>query len=234
MLWRSIAVVGLAAMLWTNSAQGQHESRASTGTDQAQSEISTLNTDAAIKVRVNLVLARVVVRDGAGKVVSGLTQDDFQVFDNGKRQKISAFNVETLATPAGAVTADGAGRIEEPKDNGGAAAMNPSAMSRRFVALVFDDLHMKAADAMAVRAATKKLFAGLTPTDRVAIYSTSGIVQQDFTADAETLRKTLAAVIPHPAKGESEFRCPNISYYQADLMVNKNDQEARMPQRKMQ
>src|SRR5579871_1913272 len=99
-------------------------------------------------------------------------------------------------------------------------------LPRRFVALVFDDSHMKVAEAMAVHAATEKLFATLTPTDRVAIYSTQGNVQQDYTADAARLRETLAAIVPHPAKGEGQYECPNISYYQADLISNKRDGEA--------
>jgi hypothetical protein len=51
-------------------------------------------------------------------------------------------------------------------------------------------------------------------------------VQQGFTGDAETVRKQLAAIIPHPAKGEGQYGCPSISYYQADLIVNKHDSEA--------
>ena len=180
---------------------------------------------------MNLVQVRVVVRDAGGKLVSGLKQEDFQVLDNGKQQRISTFSVETAETPAksGAAGAK-AGGTETVKgtegESGGGGVVNASEMPKRFVALVFDDLHMKAADAMAVRSATKKLFATLTPTDRVAIYSTHGNVQQDFTGDAEILRKTLAAVIPHAGKGEGEYECPNITYYQADLIVNKHDQEA--------
>lgn len=226
MLWRSVAILGLASILSTYSAHGQQEPPASSEPGQAQSEISTVSTDAAIKVRVNLVLVRVVVRDGAGKVVPGLKQDDFQVFDNGKRQKISAFNVETLETRGTAATPDSSSMGERPKDDATATMVNASVMPRRFLALVFDDSHLKAADAIAVRSATKKLFENLTPTDRVAIYSTRGDVQQDFTGDAETLRKTLAAIVPHPAKGEGQFECPNITYYQADLIVNKHDRDA--------
>lgn len=51
-------------------------------------------------------------------------------------------------------------------------------------------------------------------------------MQQDYTGDAAELRKTLAAIVPHPAKGEGQYECPNISYYQADLIVNKHDEEA--------
>src|SRR5215831_11273471 len=227
MLWRWTVLLAMASSLSMSRTQGQQPERAAspTATNSAQSEISTRSTD-AIKVRVNLVLVRVVVRDGAGRVVPGLKQDDFQVFDKGKRQKISAFNVETLETRTTATTPDDTGKKEEPDDAAGAPAVSGSVMPRRFLALVFDDSHLKSGDALAVRAAAQKLFASLTPTDRVAIYSTRGDLQQDFTGDAETLRKTLAAIVPHPAKGEGQYECPNITYYQADLIVNKHDRDA--------
>jgi VWFA-related protein len=230
MLWRWIALLAMVSSLSVSGAQGQQPGRpaAPTATDSTQSEISTRSTDAAIKVQVNLVLVRVVVREAGGKVVAGLKQEDFQVFDKGRRQKISAFSVETTEKPgengAAAVTEKVVG-AEAPAE-AGAGVVQASAMAQRFLALVFDDSHLKAADAMAVHSATKKLFASLTPTDRVAIYSTHGDVQQDFTADAQTLRKTLAAIVPHPGKGEGQYECPNISYYQADLIVNKHDRDA--------
>lgn len=221
---RSVVLLGIASMAWTCLAQRQQpEPPASVATDQAQSEISTLSTDAAIKVRVNLVLMRVVVRDGAGKVVPGLKQNDFQVFDNGKKQKVSTFSLETTETQTNAAITT---RDTKAENEPGNAAVSAATMPRRFVALVFDDLHMKAADAMAVHAATEKLFANFSPTDRVAIYSTQGEVHQDFTSDVETLRKTLKEIVPHPAKGEGQYECPNMSYYQADLVANKHDQEA--------
>jgi VWFA-related protein len=233
MLWRWIAGLAVALSQWVSGAQGQQQGQAAApAADSTESEISTRGTDTAIKVQVNLVPVRVVVKDAAGNVVSGLKQEDFQVLDNGKKQRISSFSVETAETQGESVAAT-AGEKAAGTETGkgaegkaGAGVANASPMPQRFVALVFDDLHMKAADAMAVRAATKKLFASLTPTDRVAIYSTTGTVQQDFTGDAEILRKTLASVVPHPAKGEGHYECPNISYYQADLIVNKNDQEA--------
>ena len=229
MLWRWIALLAMVSGLSVSGAQGQQQGQAGApATGNTQSEISTRSTDAAIKVQVNLVLVRVVVRDAGGKVVPGLKQEDFQVFDKGRRQKISSFSVETTEKPgengAAAMTEKVVG-AEAPAE-AGTAVMHASAMAQRFLALVFDDSHLKAADAMAVHSATKKLFASLTPTDRVAIYSTTGNVQQDFTADAQTLRKTLAAIIPHPSKGEGDMECPNITYYQADLIVNKHDRDA--------
>src|ERR1700739_2626887 len=54
------------------------------------SEVTSHDTPATFKVRVNLVLVRVVVRDSKGKEVSGLKKEDFQLFDNRKPQTISS------------------------------------------------------------------------------------------------------------------------------------------------
>lgn len=228
MPWHWIAVLALVSNMLVSGARGQTtgQGQPPAAADSAQSEISTRSADAAIKVQVNLVLVRVVVRDSAGRAVPGLKQEDFQVFDNGKRQKISSFNAETADSQAKTAANAVVETSEEPNGEATAAVVKTPALPHRFLALVFDDLHMKAADAMAVRAAATKLFASLTPTDRAAIYSTGGEVKQDFTDDAETLRKTLAAIVPHPVKGEGQYECPNITYYQADLIVNKHDQDA--------
>src|SRR5690242_17328857 len=59
----------------------------------------------AIQVQTNLVEVGVVVRDGRGKVVEGLTQNDFEIYDQGKKQRIALFSLEgtsrtTAAAPA--------------------------------------------------------------------------------------------------------------------------------------
>jgi hypothetical protein len=57
-------------------------------TDLSQNKIST------IKVNVNLVLVRVVVRDSQGRTLGTLRQQDFQLRDNGKAQSITRFSLE--------------------------------------------------------------------------------------------------------------------------------------------
>ncbi|HUQ91391.1 MAG TPA: VWA domain-containing protein [Bryobacteraceae bacterium] len=55
----------------------------------AESDAST------IKVDVDLVNVLFSVRDKKGTLMPGLTKDDFQVFEDGKEQKIAAFTKET-------------------------------------------------------------------------------------------------------------------------------------------
>ena len=75
-------------------------------------------SDATFKSNVNLILVDVVVRDRSGAVVSGLTQDDFQILEDNKAQQIVSFAFERdLAKP--------------PDDRDGLAARGRGEASRR-------------------------------------------------------------------------------------------------------
>src|SRR5690242_4725544 len=49
---------------------------------------------------VNLVLVDVVVRDKKGVIVKGLTADDFELYEDGKKQQIVSFAFEQVANSA--------------------------------------------------------------------------------------------------------------------------------------
>ena len=169
---------------------------------------------------------RVVVRDSKGKVVPNLRREDFQLFDNRKPQAITYFSIETPESqalkPAPSVPAnDEAGATPKELE---AAAKN---LPQRFVAVLFDDVHMSMQDTTAVRDAATRLFGALVPSDRVAMFSASGQFQLKFTADHELLAKSLYSIVPHPTSGNAGFHeCPDVPYYQADLIQNKNDSQA--------
>ena len=184
-------------------------------------EVSSKDTGTTFKVRVNLVQVRVVVRDNKGKLVEGLKREDFQVFDQGKLQALTTFGVETPATrrertEAAAKTQQAAG-----EDSSG----EKMALPERFVALVFDDIHLKMEDAVPVRTSAKALIDAMTPTDRMGIYSTSGQLKVEFTTDKPQLEQSLLAVVPRPraeARG-GVSGCPDVTYYMADQYVNKHN-----------
>lgn len=188
-------------------------------------EISTRDTPTTFKVRVNLVLVRVVVRDQLGKVVTNLKKEDFQVFDNRKPQVISSFSVETPETHVPA-TSRPAATSESLVDNASAAAAI-AALPQRFVGLVFDDTNMLIEDTTFVRDAATRLFGALAPSDRVAIYSTSGQLTRDFTDNRDALKESLLGIVPRPLAGGAGFHdCPEVNFYQSDLIVNKQDLQA--------
>jgi VWFA-related protein len=185
-------------------------------------EVSSRDTAPTFKVRVNLVLVRVVVRDQQGHVVSNLKKEDFQLTDNRKPQIISTFGVETPESHVVPTATSEDPNV--PADPATAKAVS-AALPQRFVSVVFDDQHLTTQDAMFVRNAAGKFLDSLAPSDRVGIYSTSGQFTQEFTDDRELLRKTLLKIQPHsPTAGTHD--CPDVSYYQADLIQNRNDPQA--------
>jgi hypothetical protein len=87
-----------------------------------------------VRSSVNEVLVPVVVRDAHGHVVGNLTKEDFQVFDNGKPQKITGFTLIKRATENSAANSSAPGRdaIDSP------AVSQPPSPPQRFVAILFD------------------------------------------------------------------------------------------------
>jgi VWFA-related protein len=185
-------------------------------------EVSSRDTPPTFKVRVNLVLVRVVVRDVQGRVVPNLHKEDFQLFDNRKPQIISTFSVETPESRVVPTTTSADPSASPDPDAVKAVA---SKLPQRFVSVVFDDQHLTMQDALFVRTSAGRFFESLAASDRVGIYSTSGQFTQEFTEDHNLLRKSLLNIIPHsPTAGIHD--CPDISYYQADLIMNKNEPQA--------
>ena len=196
----------------------------SSNTSQSPStaEVVTRDSSTTFKVRVNVVLVRVVVRDQKGKAIDSLKKEDFQLFDNRKPQTISTFSLETPAShtiPVVTVSDHSEADVEK---------VQPAvpALPQRFVSLLFDDLHLSMEDAVYDRTAATKIFDSMAPSDRVGIYTTSGQFAQEFTSDHEVLKKALNQIIPRPLFNSAVHDCPDISYFQADLIENKQDSQA--------
>src|SRR5438445_11061554 len=146
----------------------------------ASAEVVTRDSAATFKVRVNLVLLRVVVRDQNGKVVDNLKKEDFLLFDNRKPQTISTFSLETPLSHAVPIVT-----VSDHPDSD-AVEKNPSmvaALPQRFVSLLFDDLHLAMVDAVTVRLAATHVLESMAPSDRVAIFTSSGQFSQEFTSN---------------------------------------------------
>src|SRR6266851_497335 len=187
-------------------------------------EVSTHDTPTTFKVRVNLVLVRVVVRDARGKIVHDLKKEDFQLYDNRKIQTISSFSVETPETRTASAVASTA--AEGSSSSADAAAGKAVVLPQRFVSMVFDDVHLSMEDAVFVRDSATRFFGALAASDRVSLNTTSGQLTQEFTDDHDKLAKALLGITPRPLTGAGFHDCPDVSYYQADLIVNRSDQQA--------
>src|SRR5260370_26262784 len=49
---------------------------------------------------------------------------------------------------------------------------------------------------------------------------------QEFADDHDKVAKALLGIVPRPLTGQSFHDCPDVSYYKADLIVNKSDVQA--------
>ncbi len=186
-------------------------------TPPEQAETTTRDEAVTFRVRSNLVLVPVVVRDQKNNAVGDLKREDFQLFDRGKAQVITKFSMEKQALKAATAKA-------KPSDALPGETPSANAIPERFTAFVFDDLHMKFEDLVPTRDAAGRRIDALEPTARAGIYTTSGRVVQDFTDDRAKLRETLRRVQPWTHTGL--IKCPDVGYYQADLIINKEFEDA--------
>ena len=95
-------------------------------------------------------------------------------------------------------------------------------LPERYVAYLFDDIHLKRGDLLQSRVAVNRhLDEALEPNARAAIFTTSGRMAADFTDDRETLHKAVNSILPWTSGPDPEVDCPPVSYYMADLLSNK-------------
>jgi VWFA-related protein len=187
-------------------------------------EMSSHDAPATFSAKVNLVMVPVVVRDAHGKAVGTLKKEDFQLFDKGKPQVIARFSVEKAgetAIPAEVATDEAA------IDKSAEPASTAAPIAQRFVLYLFDDVHTTTADLIQARDAADRHFSeSLGPTTRAAIFTTSGQGNQDFTDDRVKLHEALMKLMARPTLGPAGSECPDLTYYMADLIRNKNDTTA--------
>ena len=153
---------GLLALSMFSPVLAQVSSLPSGKDSAATGELSSRDEVATFKVKVNLVLVRVVVRDSEGRAIGNLKREDFQLFDNRKPQEIRNFTVEQPGTQV---------QREEktsPPTTGAEGGKAPE-VPERYLAFVFDDIHLNPSDAMQVRTAADRYLSSLAQNDRAAI-----------------------------------------------------------------
>jgi VWFA-related protein len=215
----------LALAPWTlawQSAPAPTDSSGSTTAkaEKAAPELASHDDATTFKVNVRLVLVRVVVRDAEGRAIGTLRKEDFQLFDDRKLQTITQFSLEQPGTQV--AREQKATQIETSDQPTKQTANVPE----RFVAYLFDDIHLKTEDLLAVRDASIRHVSSLRSTDRAAIFTTSGQGNLDFTDDQAKLHEALLRLQSRPLTAPVTQECPYMSYYMADLIVNQHDSQA--------
>lgn len=188
-----------------------------------EAEVTTRDEPVTFKVQSNLVEVPVIVRDSQGHAIGNLRQEDFRVFDKGKRQEITKFYVQKAAGPAAPDKRAESSRAENGPAGGGQVsgaskgAAAPPVLPTHFVAFVFDDVHIRFEDLPQVRAAAVKYIrTSLQPGDRAALFTTSGRIGVDFTDIPEALIGPLLKITPNPIGAAMFGSCGMyVSYFQA-------------------
>src|SRR5580700_6502075 len=195
---------------------------------QTSSEVTQRDAPFTFSTGVNLVLAPVVVRDRAGHAIGTLKKEDFQLFDKGKLQEISKFSIEKAEAPP---TLPDTSTETDANGNPQAKPAGPAAqpIAGHFIMWLFDDLHLSFGDLGQTRQAAKRVLKeSFAPGTRAAIYTTSGHTSLDFTDDRDKLDATLDQIKTWPTipNDDAAKPCLDVSYFQADRIINGNDQQA--------
>ena len=147
-----------------------------------------------LKENAELVLTNVVARDAkTGELVRGLTQSDFSIFENGKRQEIATFDFQSvdMATTLNEATVSGLAAGASGNGSKAAVVARPEDLrNHRLMVMFFDLTSMQPEDLdRAVKAARDFLTNKMQPADLVALVSLGDTlkVDQDFTADRKVL-----------------------------------------------
>jgi VWFA-related protein len=184
---------------------------------QSQPEVTSHEATVTFSSKVNMVSVPVVVRDAEGRAVGNLMQEDFQLFDKGKLQVITKFSVEKSDTGFVEVETSGVSKGQPSRTKAA-----PPVLPERYVAYLVDDIHLEGGDLLQThQALNRHLDEALEPNSRAAIFTTSGRMMADFTGDREKLHKAVNSILPWTSGPDSENDCPPITYYMADLLVNK-------------
>jgi len=175
-----------------------------------QPQLAVLHSEA------RLVEVEIVVRDSRGKPVKGLSRDDFEVLDSGKRREAVAFSVENNASREPAPGQQTKARPSAPVPPSIPVPMQ-SVSAGRSIALLFDDVNTPPGDlGRAKIAASRFIKEELSAGDGVAIFDTSAGEVVRFTSDTKLLITGVQGLQSHPRLSAGGIgSCPRITVYQA-------------------
>ncbi len=140
------------------------------------------------KVEVNYVEVDAVVVDKQGNFVRDLKADDFQLFEDGKPQKIRAYSLVEIPVER----AEKPLFVKQPIEPD--VQTNATGLDGRIYLLLLDDLHTAAQRSERVRAAARRFVQQMGINDQAAVVCTSGRTDaaQEFTSNKTLLLDALA------------------------------------------
>jgi VWFA-related protein len=216
-----VLALGICALLAAAQTLSPGEVRLSSHPYQSQP---------AIHFETRLVQLEVVVRDSHGRAVSGLTKDNFAVFDAGTKRELTAFSVEKFNAPADIPSKS----TSHPSD--ATVRLTPSEpeptsekpLSGRWIALLFDDINTLPGDLSHAKiAAARFVKEAVRSGDHIAIFTTSAGMAVEFTNDPPAILAAMTRVQAHPRAAPGGLAlCPRMTAYEA-YEIMKGDPSAR-------
>ena len=180
--------------------------------------------DDTVRVETQIVQVDVVVTDKQGKLISDLSRDDFQVYEDGRPQSLAFFSVGTVARPASWLRTE-----SRPVTTESAPARATTELSAgRHIVLAVDDLHLAPGNLMQARQALLKFIdQQMAGDDRVALVTTSGTLgmYEQFTTDRAALQRAINRLSVQDRSVNTTLDIPRITPYQAEL-IERNDRDA--------
>ena len=149
------------------------------------------------RVAVDAVRIDAVVTDRDGRIVSDLTADDFEVLQDGKRQRVTfAQFVPVLSSPVSPASAPSPRRSTGPVPPPASPAPVTRASIQRTFAIVVDDLGLSVESFYYLKRGLHDFIdRDLQPTDLVGIMRTGGTTAvQPFTTDRRILHAAVDAL----------------------------------------
>jgi VWFA-related protein len=178
LIWVTAICVGCGVTMWlADTSTAVHAQAAQTqatpepaGQQQPAADAPSPSQATVFKAQTKLVLVDSIVTDKKGNYIRDLAQKNFRVWEDNKEQEVKSFSYES----------------------GNASPNNPM---KRYLVLFFDNSTMEFGDQAAARqAATKFIDDNAGPNRQMAIADFGGTLRitQNFTADAERLKKVVA------------------------------------------
>ena len=174
-----------------------------------QSAAQQTPSPGVIRINVNLVQVDAVVTDANGKPVTDLTAEDFELLQDGQRQRITNFEYVNLRDPAASLARFSVVPRNGPNTPSSSATIRRPEQVRRTIALVIDDLALSFDSLVPLREALKRwVDHEMRPGDLVAVVRTNagmGALQQ-FTNDRRLLYSAIDLIRHQPGRiGVSSF-----------------------------
>jgi len=146
----------------------------------------TSSAPGVLRATAHLVEVSVIAESKKGELVTGLTQDDFTLVDEGVPQKIAHFRAET-ALPSSAGQRKLPPNLFTNRLDAGTRTLTTATV------VLFDGLNTRLTDQVYAREQIRKFLRQLQPGERVALYAMGRgpRVLQDFTEDSSALTQAL-------------------------------------------